>query len=53
MNKNSIVSDIINNKRIDFPTDNNYISLTNSAEEIKQEKINEEEMSLKTGLKIK
>ena len=36
--KNSIVSDIINNKRIDFPTDNNHISLPNSAEEIKQEK---------------
>ena len=53
MNKNSIVSDIINNKRIDFPTDNNHISLPNSAEEIKQEKINEEEMFLKTGLKIK
>ena len=36
--KNSIVSDIINNKRIDIPTDNNHISLPNSAEEIKQEK---------------
>ena len=49
--KNSIVSDIINNERIDFSTDNNHISLPNSAEEIKQEKINEEEMFLKTGLK--
>ena len=36
--KNSIVSDIINNERIDFSTDNNHISLPNSAEEIKQEK---------------
>ena len=42
--KNSIVSDIINDKKIDFPTDTDHISLPNSAEEIKQQKINEEEI---------
>ena len=49
--KNSIVSDIINDKKIDFPTDTDHISLPNSAEEIKQQKINEEEIFLKTELK--
>ena len=33
--KNSIVSDIINNKRIDFPTNTDHISLPNSAKETK------------------
>ena len=38
--ENSIVSDIINDKKIDFPTDTDHISLPNSTEEIKQQKIN-------------
>ena len=46
--KNSIVSDIINDKN--FPTDTDHSSLQNSAEKEKQ-KINEEEMFLKTELK--
>ena len=33
--ENSIVSDIINNKRIDFPTNTDHISLPNSAKETK------------------
>ena len=49
--ENSIVSDIINDKKIDFPTDTDHISLPNSAKETKQEKINEDEMFLKTELK--
>ena len=38
-------------KKIDFPTDTDHISLPNSAEKIKQQKINEEEIFLKTELK--
>ena len=38
--ENSVVNDIINDKKIDFPTDTDYISLPNSTEEIKQQKIN-------------
>ena len=38
--------------KIDFPTDTDHISLQNSAEKEKQ-KINEEEMFLKTELKKK
>ena len=34
-----------------FPTATDHISLPNSAEEIKQQKINDEEMFLKTELK--
>ena len=49
--ENSIVSDIINDKKIDFPTDTDHISLPNSAKETKQQKINEDEMFLKTELK--
>ena len=37
--------------KIDFPTDTDHISLPNSAEKIKQQKINEEEIFLKTELK--
>ena len=40
-------------KKIDFPTDTDHISLPNSAEKIKQQKINEEEIFLKTELKKK
>ena len=49
--ENSIVSDIINDKKIDFPTDTDHISPPNSAKETKQQKINEDEMFLKTELK--
>ena len=49
--ENSIVSDIINDKKIDFPTDTDHISLPKSAKETKQQKINEDEMFLKTELK--
>ena len=49
--ENSIVSDIINDKKIDFPTNTDHISLPNSAKETKQQKINEDEMFLKTELK--
>ena len=49
--ENSIVSDIINDKKIDFPTDTDHISLPNNAKETKQQKINEDEMFLKTELK--
>ena len=49
--KNGIVSDIIKDKKIDFPTNTDHISVPNSAEEIKDQKINEEEMLLKTELK--
>ena len=51
--ENSIASDIINDKKIDFPTDADHISLPDSAEEIKQQKFNEEKMFLKTELKKK
>lgn len=46
-----IVSDIINNKKIDFPTDTDHISLPNSAEEIKQQKIKEEKLLFKNRIK--
>ena len=49
--ENSVVNDIINDKKIDFPTDTDHISLPNSAKETKQQKINEDEMFLKTELK--
>ena len=38
-------------KKIDLPNDTDHISLPNSAEKIKQQKINEEEIFLKTELK--
>ena len=37
--EDDILSDILNDKKIDFPTETDHISLLNMAEEIKQQKI--------------
>ena len=49
--EDDILSDILNDKKIDFPTETDHISLPNMAEEIKQQKVNEEEMNIKALLK--
>ena len=47
----SIVDDIKNNKKIDFPMDADHITLPNTAEEIKTQKIEEEKVFLEKQLK--
>ena len=47
----NIVNDIVNDKKIDFPTETDHISLPNTAEKIKQQSVDEMDMNLKTLLK--
>ena len=42
--ENSIVRNILKNEKIEFPTDTDHVSLPNSAEEIKQQSINENKL---------
>ena len=46
-----IVINILNDEEIDFPTDTGHISLSNTAEEIKQQSIDENKLLLETELK--
>ena len=47
----NIVNDIVNDKKIGFPTETDHISLPNTAEKIKQQSVDEMDMNLKTLLK--
>ena len=47
----NIVNDIAIDKKIDFPTETDHISLPNTAEKIKQQSVDEMDMNLKTLLK--
>ena len=49
--ENSIVRNILNDEKIDFPTDTDYISLPNTADELKQQSINENKLFIETELK--
>ena len=42
--ENSIGRNILKNEKIEFPTDADHVSLPNSAEEIKQQSINENKL---------
>ena len=48
-----IVRDILNDEKIDFPTDTDHIGLPNTAEEIKQQSIDENKLYIETELKKK
>lgn len=45
--------DILNDEKIDFPTDTDDIGLPNTAEEIKQQSIDENKLYIETELKKK
>ena len=47
----NIVRSILNDERMKFPTDTDHISLRNTAEEIKQQSIDENELFIETELK--
>ena len=48
-----IVRDILNDEKIDFPTDTDHIGLPNTAEEIKQQSIDENKLYIETELRKK
>ena len=50
-NENSIVRNILNDEKVEFPTDTDHISLSNTAEEIKQQSIDENKLFIETELK--
>ena len=47
----SIVRNILNDEKMEFPTDTDQISLPNTAEEIKQQSIDENKLFIETELK--
>ena len=47
----NIVRSILNDEKIEFPTDTDHISLPNTAEEIKKESIDENKLFIETELK--
>ena len=47
----NIVKNILNDKKMEFPTDTYHISLPNIAEEIKQQRIDENKLFIETQLK--
>ena len=47
----SIVRNILNDEKMEFPTDTDHISLPNTAEEIKQQSIDENKLFIETELK--
>ena len=49
--ENNIVRNIINNKKIEFLTDNDHISLPNTTEEIKQQSIDDKKLFKEAELK--
>ena len=49
--ENSIVRNILNNEEMEFPNDTDHISLPNTAEEIKQQSIDENKLFIETELK--
>ena len=49
--ENSIVRNILNNEKMEFPTDTKHISLPNLAEGIKQQSIDENKFFIETELK--
>ena len=46
-----IVRNILNDEKINFPTDTDHISFPNTAEEIKQQSIDENKLFIETELK--
>ena len=50
-NEESIVNDIRNDKKNDFPTEADHVSLPNTSEEIKYQRDDEMDMNLKSLLK--
>ena len=49
--ENSIVRNILNNEKMEFPNDTDHISLSNTAEEVKQQSIDENKLFIETELK--
>ena len=50
-NEESIVNDIRNDKKFDFPTEADHVSLPNTPEEIKHQRVDEMDKNLKSLLK--
>ena len=49
--ENSIARNILNDKKMKFPTDTDYISMPNTAEELKEQSIDEKKLFTETELK--
>lgn len=49
--ESNIVRNILNNKKTEFPTDNDHISLPNTTEEIKQLSIDDKKLFKEAELK--
>ena len=49
--ENSIARNIINDKKMKFPTDTDHISMPNTAEELKEQSIDEKKLFIETELK--
>ena len=49
--ENSIARNILNDKKMKFPTDTDHISMPNTAEELKEQSIDEKKLFIETELK--
>ena len=49
--ENSIARNILNDKKMKFPTDTDHISMPNTAEELKEQSIDEKKLFTETELK--
>ena len=49
--ENSIARNILNDKKMKFPTDTDHISMPNTAAELKEQSIDEEKLFIETELK--
>ena len=49
--ENSIARNILNDKKMKFPTDTDHVSMPNTAEELKEQSIDEKKLFIETELK--